>query len=157
MGNKTLRACRVGGVALVSAIFLLVVLAALGTYMLSFTNVQHSTSALDIEGTRAYWAAKSGADLAAYRMLRTTTWCNCSAGACDGTATATTQTASTSIGNFTVTYSCRCVPTCEANTAGQVSRITANACNQASGGVCPNANSTSEMYVNRQVTAVVPK
>ncbi|MCM8580609.1 MAG: hypothetical protein NFV56_14210, partial [Candidatus Accumulibacter sp.] len=54
-----------GGFALVSAIFLLVVLAALGAFMLTFSNTQQLTSAQDVQGSRAYWAAKGGVQWAA--------------------------------------------------------------------------------------------
>ena len=54
-----------GGFAIVSAIFLLVALAALGAFMLMFSNTQHLTSAQDIQGSRAYWAAKGGVQWAA--------------------------------------------------------------------------------------------
>lgn len=50
------------GFAAMSAVFLLVVLAGLGAYMLSFSNVQHMASAQDVLGTRAYWAARAGLD-----------------------------------------------------------------------------------------------
>lgn len=60
--------CREGGFALVSAIFLLVILAALGAFMLTFSNTQHMTSAQDIQGSRAYWAAKGGIQWAADRI-----------------------------------------------------------------------------------------
>lgn len=48
------------GFAAVAAIFLVVVLAALGSYMLAFSNTQQLTSAQDVQGTRAYWAARAG-------------------------------------------------------------------------------------------------
>jgi len=48
------------GFAAVSAIFLLVALAALGGFMLTFSNAQQITSAQDIRGSRAYWAARTG-------------------------------------------------------------------------------------------------
>lgn len=51
---------REGGFAAIAAIFLVVVLAALGGFMLTFSNTQHLTSAQDISGTRAYWAARAG-------------------------------------------------------------------------------------------------
>lgn len=54
-----------GGFAIVSAIFLLVVLAALGAFMLTFSNTQQLTSAQDVQGSRAYWAAKGGVQWAA--------------------------------------------------------------------------------------------
>jgi len=65
-----------GGFAIVSAIFLLVALAALGAFMLTFSNTQHLTSAQDIQGSRAYWAAKGGIQWAAGRIMAT--------GACPG-------------------------------------------------------------------------
>jgi len=48
------------GFAAIAAIFLVVVLAALGGFMLTFSNTQQLTSAQDIQGTRAYWAAQAG-------------------------------------------------------------------------------------------------
>lgn len=48
------------GFAAIAAVFLLVVLAALGAYMVSFSNTQQLTSAQDMQGTRAYWAARAG-------------------------------------------------------------------------------------------------
>nr|WP_326530602.1 hypothetical protein [Rhodoferax sp.] len=48
------------GFAAIAAIFLVVILAALGAFMVSFSNAQHLTSAQDIQGSRAYWAARAG-------------------------------------------------------------------------------------------------
>ncbi len=48
------------GFAAIAAIFLLVVLAALGAFMLTFSNTQQLTSAQDVQGSRAYWAARGG-------------------------------------------------------------------------------------------------
>jgi MSHA biogenesis protein MshP len=48
------------GFAAIAAIFLVVVLAALGGFMLTFSNSQQLTSAQDMQGTRAYWAARAG-------------------------------------------------------------------------------------------------
>ncbi|QAU36039.1 hypothetical protein [Janthinobacterium sp. 17J80-10] len=58
------------GFALASAIFLVVVLAALGAFMVQFSGVQHATSAQDIQGVRAYHAARAGIEWAAYRILK---------------------------------------------------------------------------------------
>jgi MSHA biogenesis protein MshP len=52
------------GFAAIAAVFLLVVLAALGSYMVSFSNTQHLTAAQDIQGSRAYWAARAGLEWA---------------------------------------------------------------------------------------------
>jgi len=51
---------RQSGFAAIAAIFLVVVLAALGGFMLTFSNTQQLTSAQDLQGTRAYWAARAG-------------------------------------------------------------------------------------------------
>ncbi len=48
------------GFAAMAAVFILVVLAALGGFMVSFSNAQHLTHAQDVQGTRAYWAARAG-------------------------------------------------------------------------------------------------
>ncbi len=52
------------GFAAIAAVFLLVVLAALGSYMVSFSTTQHLTSAQDLRGSRAYWAARAGLEWA---------------------------------------------------------------------------------------------
>lgn len=48
------------GFAAIAAIFLVVVLAALGGYLLSTSNTQQLTSVQDLQGTQAYWAARAG-------------------------------------------------------------------------------------------------
>lgn len=53
-----------GGFAAIAAIFLVVILAALGGFMLTFSNTQQLTSARDLQGTRAYWAARAGLEWA---------------------------------------------------------------------------------------------
>lgn len=58
------------GFALVTAIFLLVVLAALGAAMLTFSSAQHMGSAMDVQGARAYQAARAGIEWGAYQALR---------------------------------------------------------------------------------------
>lgn len=48
------------GFAAIAAIFLVVLLAAMGAFMLTFSNTQQLTSAQDVQGSRAYWAARAG-------------------------------------------------------------------------------------------------
>ncbi|WP_229723902.1 pilus assembly PilX family protein [Oxalicibacterium solurbis] len=57
------------GFSLVSAIFLLIVLAALGVAMVTISTTQHQSSSLDIEGVRAYQAAKAGIEWGVYQKL----------------------------------------------------------------------------------------
>jgi MSHA biogenesis protein MshP len=58
---STVRRLRRGtGVGLVTAIFLLVVLAGLAVAMVSLSGVQQAGSALDVQGARAYQEASAG-------------------------------------------------------------------------------------------------
>ena len=60
---------RKGGFAIVSAIFLLVVLTALGAFMVTFSTAQHATSTQDVLGTRAAQAARAGIEWGSYQVL----------------------------------------------------------------------------------------
>ena len=62
-------ASRPRGFALVSAIFLLVVLAALGAFMVTMSTVQHTTSAQDVQGSRAYQAARAGIEWSVFQIM----------------------------------------------------------------------------------------
>lgn len=66
---------RPNGFAAIAAIFLLLVLAALGAYMVSFSNSQQLNSAQDLQGSRAYWAARAGLEWAIASMPAGTTAC----------------------------------------------------------------------------------
>lgn len=80
------------GVALVVAIFLLVVLAALGVYMVTMSGVQSRTPVLGLQGARAYQAARSGAEWGIYEAEQPTPSCSAST--------------TFPIGNFSVTVHC---------------------------------------------------
>ncbi len=56
------------GFSLVSAIFLLVVIAALGTFAVTLSTTQHQSAAMDVMGSRAYQAARAGIEWAAYHV-----------------------------------------------------------------------------------------
>ncbi|MDZ4210820.1 MAG: hypothetical protein U1C59_03795 [Methylotenera sp.] len=85
------------GFLLPAAIFILVILAALGAYALNITSVQQSTSTQDVQGSRAYQAARAGVEWAAYQVLApgTTALANCPA-----------SPSTFSIDNFSVTVTC---------------------------------------------------
>lgn len=51
---------RQGGFSIISAIFIIVVLASLGAYMVTMSGMQHSATSLSVQGARAYQAARSG-------------------------------------------------------------------------------------------------
>lgn len=52
------------GFAVIAGLFLIVVLAALGSFMLTLSNTAQLTSAQDVQGSRAYWAARGGLEWA---------------------------------------------------------------------------------------------
>ena len=58
------------GFALVSAIFLVVALAALGVYMARIASVQHANALQDLQGSAAYQAARSGVEWGAYQITQ---------------------------------------------------------------------------------------
>jgi len=64
-------ACRrtQGGFSLVAALFLLVVLGALGAVAVRLTSVQQQTVTLSLQGARAYGAARTGVEWGIYRAL----------------------------------------------------------------------------------------
>jgi MSHA biogenesis protein MshP len=85
------------GFLLPAAIFILVILAALGAYALNITSIQQATSTQDVQGSRAYQAARAGVEWEAYQVLApgTMALANCP-------ASPTTIT----IDNFSVAVSC---------------------------------------------------
>ena len=65
------RASRSSGFALVTAIFVLVVLALLGAGMVALSTTQHVGQARDLLGTRAYFAARAGLEWGVYQVTAT--------------------------------------------------------------------------------------
>ena len=57
------------GFALVVAIFLLVVLASLGVYIVKISGVQHATVNIALLGSRAFEAARTGIEWGAFQAL----------------------------------------------------------------------------------------
>lgn len=58
-----------------AAIFIVVVLAALGAFMVTFSNTQHLTSATDLQGARAYRACRAGLEWMAGKLAADHTAC----------------------------------------------------------------------------------
>lgn len=99
------------GFSLITAIFLLVILAMLGAFMITLSTTQNVTAAQDFQGSQAFRAARAGIEWAATRI------CN-GAGVANPDYPASTScptlpltacpAASTSmaVGNYTVTVAC---------------------------------------------------
>lgn len=116
------------GFSIVSAIFLLVVLSTLGALMVTFTTAQHTSSAQDVQGSRAYQAARAGIEWGLYQLLQTGTQaapgCNASTQFVPGSATALDGTLS----GFTVTVTCTASgPYAEGGSSTSVYTITSTA------------------------------
>jgi MSHA biogenesis protein MshP len=72
------------GFSLISAIFLLVVIAALGTFAVTLSTSQNQSQTLDVLGARGYQAALAGVEWAAYNVNQqpvnsATPWAGCAA------------------------------------------------------------------------------
>ncbi|HQS56902.1 MAG: hypothetical protein B7Y56_01970 [Gallionellales bacterium 35-53-114] len=127
------------GFSLLTAIFLLVVLAGLGGVMVTFFGAQQQSSTLDVMGSRAYQASRAGIEWAAYHVSQTpaeTLWADCATYA--ATAPATTLFATTTLaGNlspFSVTLTCSSVPAVEGGTTIHVYELTSTASNSGAAG-----------------------
>lgn len=58
------------GFSLVTAIFLLVVIGALGMFAMTLSTTQHQSDAMDVMGKRAYQAARTGIEWAAFQIIQ---------------------------------------------------------------------------------------
>jgi MSHA biogenesis protein MshP len=130
------------GFGLVTAIFLLVVLAGLGAAIVFVGGLQQSTATLDLLGSRAYQAARAGVEWGAFQSLRN--------GACSGT---TLTFAGTALDGFTAAVSCTRTTADEAGVTINIDEYVALACNQPP---CPQP-SPGNNYAERQLRLVVGK
>ena len=150
------------GFTIISAIFILVVLAALGAFIVNISTSQQVGSALDVQGVRAYHAARAGLEWGLYQVQSSANY-NFSYGnpataagaadpnlrACPTSPASFTLTAPTFTG-FTVTVTCAAAA--DASSGPTVYSVTATACNQPTvGGACPNATPTNSLYVERRL------
>ena len=136
------------GFALLTAIFILVVLAGLGAAIMTVSSNQQIGSAIDVQGARAYLAARAGVDWALYmEELQSPT--NCPPSPSSFSPPASTMS------DFVVTVTC--VKTDDGNGGPTVYTVTSTACNQptaswsATTAACPNITTPGALYVERQI------
>ena len=101
------------GFSLISAIFLLIVLASLGTYMVIIGGSSRATSSAAIQGARAYQAARSGIDWAIFLINQANDPLNQAPArnVCTGIVNANNFTHNVDgLTNFTVNTSCNFTP-----------------------------------------------
>lgn len=132
------------GFAAITAIFLVVVLAALGGFMLTFSNTQQLTSAQDIQGSRAYWAAHAGLEWGMGSVLR-------QAAVCPASSTSLPGGTGLFEGGFTVVVTCShsMLPYDEAGKAREIFRFTSEANNATEPG--------SVSFIERSLSASVER
>jgi MSHA biogenesis protein MshP len=130
------------GFAMMSAIFILVVLAALGAAMMSISSSQHRNAALDMQGARVYQAARAGVEWGVHRIANAADPAN----ACFASPSSFTPSANT-LNAFTVHVTCNRIQSSDVT----VYVLRSTACNFPNPGPpasCPGA-STNPGYVER--------
>jgi len=130
-------AARQRGASIISAIFMLLLFAALAAFMVSLTGTANVTSAQDVQGARAYHAAQAGLEVGLYNVLV-------------APGTGCTFPAPPAIEGFTITLSCTSYgPYTESGNTFYIYELTALARN--------NAPLGSPGFVEREVSASVSR
>lgn len=137
-----LRRPRSRGISLITAIFLIVVLAGLAAAMVRLLSSQQASLGIDAAGVQADQAARSGLEWGLYQQLRLA--------ACDPVSTFA-MPSSGKLAGFTVTVTCVPGSNAVGNTTNRWT-ITSVACNRPDGDGCPNASDDPD-YVQRRVRA----
>ena len=143
------------GFAIVSAIFILVVLAALGAFVLNVSTSQQAGSAIDVQGVRAYQAARAGLEWGLYRVQSTAAYnfgytsTDPNTRACPASPSSFVSAAPTLAG-FTVTVTC--TATVDGSGGPTIFTVVATACNQPTAGACPNTTTPTSVYVERRLS-----
>ncbi|WP_338848467.1 agglutinin biogenesis protein MshP [Massilia sp. W12] len=131
------------GFSLMVGIFLILVLSLLSLGLVTVYGVQQQQSSLDVQGARAYQAARAGVEWGLHRHLR-------GALACSGATTSFMLPAGSSLSAFAVSVTCVQTPS-GVVTATTRRQLTAVACNQpGAGNLCPNPGRSND-YVQRKV------
>lgn len=150
--HNGLRCARSRGVSLLTAVFLLVVLATLSAAIVGVFGAQQSGTTLDVLGGRAEQAARSGLEWGLYRQLRVPP-APPSVGCSVGMPATFALPADGALAGFSVTVRCEAG---SGNAPGNTTnrwRLTAVACNEPGDEGCPNNDSPGPDYVQRQVQA----
>lgn len=143
LGVRASHLARARGFSLISAIFLLVVIAALGAFAVTLSTTQQQSSALDVTGARAYQAARAGIEWGVFQVLQN----NAGAYAADCPGAGTTQTLAplpNTLAGFTVSVGCISTASTEAGMPVTMYQLTSTA---STTGVAPGAPG----YVERQI------
>lgn len=135
------------GFTLVTVVFVLVVLALLGTGLARVSLRQQLGSAAEIEQARAMQGARAGLEWAAFQVLRNPAP-PAAAPACFGAS----SFAPAGLSGFMVTVDCTRTDGSDGGVALAFYRLVATACNAPSGGACPTKGTPGQTYVERRLT-----
>ena len=131
------------GFSLISAIFLVVVIAALGTFAVTLSITQHQSQTMEVMGARGYQAALAGVEWAAYQVG------NSPANAAAPVACGQTLTGlAGNLAPFSVVVSCTSASAIEGTAKVWVYDIVAKA---SAGGVAGDANYTEQVATAKLV------
>jgi len=136
------------GFTMMSMLFILVALAALGTALASLSQRQQMGSAGELAAAKAYQAAFAGLEWGSHQILR--------AGGQPACFATRSIALPDQLSGYTVTVTCTRTPG-----AGTVAddgqnhafyTLLSTACNITAAGACPNASTTEQTYAERQLT-----
>lgn len=144
-GSRIAPGCFQRGFSLISAIFLLVVIAALGMFAVTLSTSQQQSATLDLLGSRAYQASRAGIEWAAYQVITPgSISCN--------TLPLTTQNnvalTAPALQNFTVTVDCGNTAASESGATVTMYQLTSTA---------KQGTVATPYYVERQMTATIAR
>jgi MSHA biogenesis protein MshP len=129
-----------------AAIFLLAALAALIAFLTSVSGLHQMSATLDLQGARAYQAARAGIEWGAYRALQS--------GSCQATASFALPA---DLSGFAVTVTCTDTAYTESSsTTKHIYTIVSTACNHPLGGACLSTPG-QQAYVERQLQVTIDK
>ena len=139
------------GFSVVTAVFLVVVLALLGVFIVRVVVLQQSSQQMDVRGVRAYQAARAGIEWAAWQTLDPNNALNPAAcgtvPACPA-ASATLPALAGSLSPFTVVVTCTATATTEGTKQVRVFTVSSTATAGTAG---------TPDFVSRQVQATLSK
>ena len=137
---------------MITAIFLILVIAVLGAYIASVATTQHTTATLDLQGAKAYQAAYAGMQWGVYQTLGPP-------GTCPGS---TSFALTGALGGFAVTVQCTDTTSPSGYSESgvvpnrHIYRITSTGCSPPGGGTsCPGVQ--GGYYVERQLEGTLDK
>lgn len=144
-GTRIVLGCFQRGFSLISAIFLLVVIAALGMFAVTLFTSQQQSATLDLLGSRAYQASRAGIEWGAYKVIVSD---SISCGTLAAPASNDVALAANGLQNFTVTVECGSTAASESDATVTLYQLTSTA---------KQGTVATPNYVERQMTATIAK